>query len=252
MAHIRIDQADLTFRVRRHLRASFKDYVLRGLFRNSANPAITVRALQNVSLEVREGDRLGLLGGNGAGKSTLLKLVAGIYEPTRGTCITRGRISSLFDLALGFEPDATGWENIAFRCYLQGETPASVRRKSGTIAGFSGLGEHLNMPVRYYSSGMTVRLAFSIATAIDPEILLIDEVLAAGDAEFQQRAARRIEEMMAQSRIMICASHDLASLERLCDRAIWLEQGRVRQVGACAEVVTAYRASLRAASRAAA
>jgi ABC-type polysaccharide/polyol phosphate transport system ATPase subunit len=252
MAQIRIDQADLTFRVRRHLRASFKDYMLRGLFRNSANPAITVHALQNINLEVREGERLGVLGGNGAGKSSLLKLVAGIYEPTRGACTTRGRISSLFDLTLGFEPDATGWENIAFRCYLQGETPAGVRRKSGAIAEFSGLGEHLNMPVRYYSSGMTVRLAFSIATAIDPEILLIDEVLAAGDAEFQERAARRIEEMMSQARIMICASHDLASLERLCDRAVWLEHGRMLQMGACPEVIAAYCHSLLKSPRAAA
>lgn len=244
MVHISLDQVDLTFRVRRHLRASFKDYIVRGLYRKSVNPAMTVRALQNVSLEVREGERIGILGNNGAGKSTLLKLVAGIYVPTCGACRTSGRISSLFDLTLGFEPDATGWENIAFRCYLQGDTPAGVRSKSGSIAEFSGLGEHLNMPVRYYSSGMIVRLAFSIATAIDPEILLIDEVLAAGDAQFQEQARRRIEEMMAQARIMICVSHDLASLERLCSRAIWLEQGRVRQAGACAEVIAAYCNSL--------
>lgn len=240
MAYIKIDQADLTFHVRRHLRASFKDYVLRGLFRETVNPVITVRALQGVNLELREGDRLGILGDNGAGKSTLLKLVAGIYDPTRGACTTKGRISSLFDLTLGFEPDATGWENIAFRCYLQGETPSSVRKKASSIAEFSGLGEHLDMPVRYYSAGMTVRLAFSIATAIDPEILLIDEVLAAGDAEFQERAAARIEDMMAQARIMICASHDLTALERLCTRAIWLEHGRVRQTGPCADVIAAY------------
>ena len=252
MAHIRIDQADLTFRVRRHLRASFKDYVLRGLFRKSVNPVITVHALQNVSLDVREGERVGVLGHNGAGKSTLLKMIAGIYDPNGGVCDTNGRVSSLFDLTLGFEPDATGWENIAFRCYLQGETPRSVREKVDAIADFSGLGDHLDMPVRYYSAGMTVRLAFSIATAIDPEILLVDEVLAAGDAEFQERAARRIEDMMAQARIMICASHDLASLQRLCNRAIWLEHGRIRLSGPCPDVVAAYCQSLAPESRAAA
>jgi ABC-type polysaccharide/polyol phosphate transport system ATPase subunit len=244
MAHIVLDRVELTFRVRRHMRASFKDYVVRGLFRKSVNPAITVHALRDVSLEVREGERVGIVGGNGAGKSTLLKVMAGIYAPTSGSCRTGGRISSLFDLMLGFEPDATGWENIAFRCYLQGETPASVRRKAASIAEFSGLGEHLNMPVRYYSSGMTVRLAFSIATAIDPEILLIDEVLAAGDAQFQEQAGRRIDEMVARSRIIVCASHDLATLQQICSRVIWLEHGRVRESGASPDVVAAYGRSL--------
>ncbi len=252
MAHIVLDGVDVTFLVRRHLRASFKEYVVRRLYRQSMNPAITVHALRHVSLEVREGERVGIVGGNGAGKSTLLKVVAGIYAPTRGVCHTAGRISSLFDLTLGFEPDATGWENIAFRCYLQGETPACVRRKAASIAEFSGLGEHLNMPVRYFSSGMIVRLAFSIATAIDPEILLVDEVLAAGDAQFQEQARRRMDEMMARSRIILCASHDLATLQRICSQMVWLENGRVRESGSSADVVAAYCRSLSSEQRVAA
>jgi ABC-type polysaccharide/polyol phosphate transport system ATPase subunit len=244
MAHIVLDQVHLTFQVRQHLRASLKEYVVRGLYRKSVNPAITVRALRNVSLEIKEGERVGIVGGNGAGKSTLLKVAAGIYAPTRGVCRTSGRISSLFDLTLGFEPDASGWENIGFRCYLQGETPASVRKKAGAIAEFSGLGEHLKMPLRYYSSGMVVRLAFSIATAIEPEVLLLDEVLAAGDARFQEQARQRIGELMTHARIILLASHDLTALQRICSRVIWLEDGCVQQSGSCADVIRAYRSSI--------
>src|SRR5207248_8000678 len=137
---------------------------------------LEVRALHDVTLRAAQGDRVGIIGHNGAGKSTLLKVLAGIYPPTAGRRVVEGRISSLFDINLGFEAEATGWENIAYRSYLQGETPRTVRRKRDAIADFSELGNFLKMPVRYYSAGMMVRLAFSIATAIDPEILLIDEV----------------------------------------------------------------------------
>src|SRR5262249_1826508 len=150
---------------------TLKEFLVRQMFRRSVNPVIEVRALQDVSLEINEGQRVGIIGHNGAGKSTLLKLLAGIYPPTKGKRLVEGRISSLFDIALGFETDASGWENIYFRGFLQGETPKSVRAKMQPIADFSELGEFLNMPVRYYSAGMLVRLAFSIATAIEPEIL---------------------------------------------------------------------------------
>jgi ABC-type polysaccharide/polyol phosphate transport system ATPase subunit len=161
----------------------------------------------------------------------------------------QGRISSLFDLMLGFEPDATGWENIRYRGYLQGETPRSIKRKVDGIAEFTGLGKFLDMPVRYYSSGMLVRLAFAIATAIEPEILLVDEVLGAGDAEFQGKARARMAEMMGKAELIVCVSHDLNALPALCNRGLWMERGRLRMSGPIKEVIAAYRESLRPAAQ---
>ncbi len=202
-----------------------------------------VTALNNISLRAGEGDRLGLIGDNGAGKSTLLKTIAGIYTPTSGERNVTGRISSLFDLTLGFEPEATGWENIAFRGYLQGETPRSIRSKLTEIGEFSQLGEFLDLPLRCYSDGMRLRLAFSIATAIDPELLLLDEALSAGDLSFQESARVRIDQLIAKSRLLVVVSHDMDSILKLCNRVIWLERGRVRQTGSPEEVVAAYESS---------
>jgi ABC-type polysaccharide/polyol phosphate transport system ATPase subunit len=148
---------------------------------------------------------------------------------------------------LGFEPEASGWENIRYRGYLQGETPRSIDRKIEAIAAFTELGEFLNMPVRYYSAGMLVRLAFSIATAIHPEILLVDEVLSVGDMAFQEKARKRMREMMAQAELMVVVSHDLVSLAQLCDRAVWLDHGRLRQQGPIDDVIAAYSRSVQGA-----
>jgi len=231
----------LTFRVRKQqTRMTLKEYLVRGLFLRQAQPMMEVRALQEVSLTISPGERVGIIGHNGAGKSTLLKLLAGIYEPTAGERRVEGTVSSLFDLMLGFEQEASGWENIRYRGYLQGETPRSLSRKIEVIAEFAELGEFLNMPVRYYSAGMLVRLAFAIATAIEPEVLLVDEVLSVGDRAFQEKARRRMREMMAQAELIVCVSHDLDSLARLCERGVWLDHGRVRQDGPIEEVVAAY------------
>jgi ABC-type polysaccharide/polyol phosphate transport system ATPase subunit len=219
------------------------------MFRRSVNPYMEVRALQNINLTIREGDRLGIVGHNGAGKSTLLKLLAGIYPPTAGTRTVSGQISSLFDLQLGFEPEASGWENIAYRGYLQGETPRSLRAKLYEIAEFSELGEFLSSPVRHYSSGMLVRLAFAVATAIDPEILLLDEVLSAGDLAFQKKCRRRMKEMIDKAHLIVMVSHDLQSLARFCNRAIWLDHGAIRMAAPTGEVVAAYTEAMNAAAR---
>jgi ABC-type polysaccharide/polyol phosphate transport system ATPase subunit len=245
MARIKLDDVCLTFQVRQQSVLTLKDFFVGHLFRrNAQNPIMEVRALKNIQLKVQQGDRLGVVGHNGAGKSTLLKLLAGIYPPTRGTRTVEGRISSLFDISLGFEPEASGWENIAYRSYLQGETPRSVRSKKAEIADFSELGDFLNMPVRYYSAGMVVRLAFSIATAVDPEILLVDEVLSVGDLSFQNKARQRMREMMDRAHLMVVVSHDLASLESICNRAVWLERGTVAGEGSVPEVVARYKASV--------
>jgi lipopolysaccharide transport system ATP-binding protein len=246
MARIELEKVGLTFRVRPHGRVTFKEFLVRRMFRGSGNSGMKIRALQDINLELRDGDRLGIIGHNGAGKSTLLKLLAGVYPPSRGSRWVDGRISSLFEISLGFEMEADGWENIAYRGYLQGETPRSVRAKMKSIADFSELGSFLDMPVRYYSAGMLVRLAFSIATAIEPEILLIDEVLAVGDLAFQDKARQRMQDMMAKARVMVVVSHDLRALSRLCNRAIWLDHGRIKQMGPVEEAVDAYTAHSKA------
>jgi ABC-type polysaccharide/polyol phosphate transport system ATPase subunit len=245
MPRIELDRASLTFRVRQQQgRMTLKEYLVRGLFLRPVPLKMEVPALQEVSLRVGPGDRLGVIGHNGAGKSTLLKLLAGIYHPTSGRRRVEGQISSLFDISLGFEQEATGWENIYYRSYLQGETRRRVDAKVEAIAAFSELGKFLDMPVRYYSAGMMVRLAFSIATAVEPEVLLIDEVLSVGDMSFQDKARRRMREMMSSAKLAVIVSHDLGSLSQLCDRGVWLDHGRVRAVGWIDDVVEAYTESV--------
>ena len=168
MAKIELHDVSVTFDVHQQKRVSLKEYLVRGLFRRSQNPTLRVRALEGVSLTARDGDRIGVIGHNGAGKSTLLKTLAGVYPPTAGTREVEGKVCSLFDITLGFEFEATGWDNILYRAYLQGETPKSIRGKVDEIAAFSELGDFLNIAVRNYSAGMQMRLAFSIATAINP------------------------------------------------------------------------------------
>jgi ABC-type polysaccharide/polyol phosphate transport system ATPase subunit len=239
-ASIRLDDVCLTFRVYRNGRMPLKEWLLCSLLRQRKNPVIEVPALRHVSFEVREGERLGIIGRNGAGKSTLLKVLAGIYRPTSGACTVEGRVCSLFDIALGFEMDANGWDNILYRGYLQRETPRTMRAKAAAIAEFSELGEALDMPVRYYSAGMLVRLAFAISTAIEPEVLLVDEVLAAGDKGFQIKARQRMRELIDKAKLIVLVSHDLGALARLCDRVLWLDRGHMREVGPTAETIAAY------------
>ena len=240
MASIVLDQASLTFRVRQQHQITLKEYILKGMFRQSCNPLFEVKALQNLSVQITDGERVGVIGANGSGKSTLLRLMAGVYPPTSGRRSVEGKISSLFDLALGFEMEANGWKNIRFRGYLQGESAHGIRRKAQGIADFSELGDFLRIPVRYYSTGMMVRLAFSAATAIEPEILLVDEVLGAGDLAFQGKAERRLNEMMEKARILVVVSHNLNVLPRLCNTGLWLEKGCVRAKGPIKDVIAAY------------
>jgi ABC-type polysaccharide/polyol phosphate transport system ATPase subunit len=252
MTLIELDEVGLVFHVRRHGRVSMKEYFVNGLFRRRRDHTMEVRALEGINLRMSEGERLGIVGSNGAGKSTLLKLLAGIYPPTAGRREVRGRISSLFEISLGFELDATGWENIVYRGYLQGETPRSIREKVKPIAEFSELGEFLDTPVRYYSAGMMIRLAFSIATAVEPEILIVDEVLATGDAAFQVKARERMRNLIARARAVIVVSHDMRAIAQLCDRAIWIDHGRIRREGPAGEVIEAYTSPSDAAKRQAA
>ncbi len=240
MARIDLDDVHLTFKIREQYQITLKEYLLRRMYRKEANPIAEINALQGVSFQLKDGDRLGVIGANGSGKSTLLRVLAGVYSPNSGHRTVEGKVSSLFELSLGFEMEATGWKNIQYRGYLQGETPKSIRSKLREIADFSELGRFLELPVRYYSAGMMVRLAFSIATAIEPEILLIDEVLSAGDLAFQKKAEKRMRGLMSTAKIIVVVSHDLSNLPKLCDRVLWLDQGRVKMLGPVDEVIDAY------------
>jgi ABC-type polysaccharide/polyol phosphate transport system ATPase subunit len=250
MALIELENASLTFNVRQTNNVTLKEAVINKLLRRSSgNSRLEVRALRDVSLKIAQGERLAIVGHNGAGKSTLLKLLAGVYPLTAGRRVVEGKICSLFDIALGFEPEASGWENIAYRSYLQGETPRSVRSKIQEIATFSELEDKfLKMPVRFYSAGMMVRLAFAIATAIEPEVLLIDEALSAGDLSFQRKAKARMMDLMDRAHLMVMVSHDLKSLRELCTRALWMDHGSLRQDGRAEEVINAYEESMMKAS----
>ena len=241
MALISLEDVSLTFKVRRGGRVGLKEFVLRELFRKKEPPHITIEALKNVNLSIHDGERVGVIGLNGSGKSTLLRVLAGIYPPTKGRLSVEGKIDTLLDIGLGIEPFANGWDNIAYRLYLDGKTPAEVKEKESGIAEFSELGEQMKMPIRYYSSGMYVRLAFSLATAIEPEILLMDEIFGTGDAAFRKKAQKRMFELVDQARILVFVSHDLDTILKLCNRVVWLDHGSVFMDGESGEIVARYR-----------
>lgn len=224
---------------------SLKQYLVKQMFRRSKNPVMDVKALDRVSIRFDPNERYGIIGHNGAGKSTLLRLLGGIYPPTSGRRIVEGRISSLFDIGLGFQMEATGWENIAIRGYLQGETPSSIQAKIHEIAEFTELGDFLEMPIRHYSPGMLVRLGFSVATAIEPEILLIDEILSAGDMAFQAKAMKRMKDLLDQAHLIVIVSHDTNTLADLCTKLIWMDHGRIHLVGETDTVLEAYNSHMR-------
>jgi lipopolysaccharide transport system ATP-binding protein len=200
-----------------------------------------VHALAGITLDIARGERVGLIGSNGAGKSTLLKAIAGLYPISAGSLDVRGHVRALFDLSLGFEPDATGRENILYRGLLLGQSPRAMRALEREIIAFAGIGEFIDYPLKAYSAGMQVRLAFAISTAIPGEILLLDEVIAAGDMAFMAKARERIRELIGKAEILILASHDLETLRSLCTRVLWLEHGRVRADAAAAVAIAEYR-----------
>ncbi len=199
-----------------------------------------VTALRDISLELRDGDRLGLVGHNGAGKSTMLRLLAGAYPPTRGRVLTAGRISTLFNATPGLSQDGTGRENIVTCGLHLGLTRRQIADRMDEIIDFAELGAYADLPVRIYSTGMVTRLGFSIATAVEPEILLLDEGLATGDAQFAQKASQRMQELMTRSSILVIASHSEALVANMCSRCLLLEHGRVVADGPAAALLESY------------
>jgi ABC-2 type transport system ATP-binding protein/lipopolysaccharide transport system ATP-binding protein len=202
---------------------------------------VSVNALQNLTLTLRPGDRVALIGANGAGKSTLLRVLAGILEPTTGDLKICGRVSSLIDMSMGMDPEATGYENIIMRSVFLGATFAEAKARVAEIEAFSELGNFLYLPMHTYSTGMTLRLSFAIATALQPEILVLDELIGTGDAAFSSKARARIDELVGALQILILATHDLEAARRLCTRGLVLKHGRAVIDAPIEQAIEAYK-----------
>ena len=224
------------FKRTRDRRNSIKERIVRG----RAKAVDDFWAVRNVDLRVPKGSVYGLVGHNGSGKSTMLKLVTGIYRPTEGTIATTGRVAALIELGAGFHPDMTGRENIRLNGSILGLSRKEIERATDTIIDFSGLREFIDDPVKHYSSGMYVRLGFSVAVHMRPDVLLVDEVLAVGDEEFQRKCFDHLYTLRREGRTIVVVSHGLGQLEGLCDEVTWLERGTVQQTGPATTVIAAY------------
>lgn len=197
-------------------------------------------ALKNISFEIRKGDVLGIVGRNGAGKSTLLKVISGIMKPTEGSVVSHGNIVPMLELGSGFDFDLSGRENIFLNGAILGYSEEFLKRKYDEILEFSELHQFIEVPLRNYSSGMVMRLAFAIATAVCPEILIVDEILSVGDAQFQEKSRKRMSEMMSGGTTVLFVSHDIRQIRQMCSKAVWLEQGRVAAFGPAKEICDQY------------
>lgn len=223
---------------RRSQLQTLKSALLKREFR--PDPDSSVQALRGLTFDIARGEAFGVIGRNGSGKSTLLKIISGILKPTEGLVSVNGRVSALIELGAGFHPEISGRENIYINGIMLGLSRKEVDRRFDRIVEFSGIGEFLDQPVKTYSSGMYVRLGFAVAVHVDPEILLIDEVLSVGDEEFSQRCIAKIQEMKARGATLVFVTHQLALVKELCDRAIWIERGAMAAVGDPARVIDAY------------
>ena len=247
MAAIDVDGVDVSFPIYHGNSRSLKRTMFAAASRRlqeDGRHRIVVQALRSVSLRLRSGDRLGLIGGNGAGKTTLLRTLAGIYEPVVGSVHVRGTIGALLDPNLGMNPELTGRENIALRGLYSGLPRAAIRRLEDDVQEFAELAEFLDLPVRFYSSGMVIRLGFALATAIRPQVLLMDEWFLAGDAAFMERARGRLEDMVRGAEILVLSSHSVPVILDWSTRVIWLDQGRVMADGDPREVMDRYHRAL--------
>jgi ABC-type polysaccharide/polyol phosphate transport system ATPase subunit len=245
LAHIRLSDVGVEFPIHNAHSRSLQLQVFGKLGGKLAQhkQAVFVRALQAVTLAFEDGDRVGIIGHNGAGKTTLLRVLAGVYEPTFGTMSVEGRLSSFTDITLGMDQEATGLENIIFRCVFMGLSFAEARRLSPSIQEFSELGEFLRLPVRTYSTGMFLRLAFAIATSIEPDIIIMDEMIGGGDAQFLEKAKTRLARLLERTKILVLATHDAGIMESFCNKVIWLDHGEVRKIGSFDKVHPLYLAA---------
>lgn len=244
MAHVQITNVSIDIPIYGMASISLRKRLLGsvgGSFATGGSHVI-VNAIKDLTFEAEEGDRIGLIGGNGSGKTTLLRVLSEVYPPTRGRVEIEGRVSPMLDASLGMSMDATGHENIRMCGVLWGLTREEIEASVSDIADFTELGEYLNVPVRTYSSGMRLRLAFAIATLRQPDILLLDEVIGVGDASFFQKAYARLQKLIERSQIMFVATHVTSILENLCNKALWLHQGSLVAFGGAREVLASYAA----------
>ncbi|SDW62081.1 ABC transporter ATP-binding protein [Thiocapsa roseopersicina] len=249
MASITLEQVSVSFPVYSSATRSIKNRLIQsatgGQIRSeSGSDRISVvQALQDINLRLESGDRIGLVGHNGAGKTTLLRVLGGIYEPNEGRVSIKGSTVPLFDISLGMDPESTGYENIVLRGLYLGLSRSQMRARLEEIAEFTELGDFLNLPIRTYSAGMRMRLAFAVSTSVAPDILLIDEGIGAGDAAFLQKASERLKLFTEQVSIIVLSSHSEALISKMCTKAVLMEHGRVVGAGTTAEVLEQYRES---------
>lgn len=235
MAKIDLQSVSVEFPVYNVNGRSLKKHFLRlatgGMVVSNANQCVTVNALNNISLTFNHGDQIGLIGHNGSGKSTFLRLLASVYEPTKGRLLMDGHISPMLDLMPGIESELTGYENIMIRGTIMGLSQQEIKKHSREIAELTGLGDYLAMPIRTYSAGMLARLAFAISASVQPDILLIDEIFGAGDADFMRLARKKMVSLLQQSSIVVMATHSDELITNFCNKALLLEAGQVKYFG---------------------
>ena len=236
---IEVCNVSMRFQMANDRVSSFKEFAIRKLKGDLKYSEF--EALKNVSFSVEKGEVVGLIGHNGAGKSTLLKVISGILQPTEGHVTVRGNIVPMLELGSGFDMDLTGKENIFLNGAILGYNEDFLRSKYQEIVAFSELGEtFLDMPLRNYSSGMLARLAFSVATVVEPEVLIVDEVLAVGDVDFQQKSMKRMMELMSGGTTVLFVSHNIDQVRKICGKCVWLEHGVVKQIGSCADICDSF------------
>jgi lipopolysaccharide transport system ATP-binding protein len=235
MSHIKFESACLDLPIYNARTRSLKNRVIQaatgGRILETEAGRLSVRALDEVSFELCEGDRVGLIGHNGAGKSTLLRMLSGIYAPTSGRVSVEGRVSSLIDISIGIDLEATGRENIFLRGCLLGMSKREIAATIDEVIDFTELGDFIDMPLRTYSSGMSMRLAFAVSTVVSPEILLMDEWLSVGDESFKDKAERRLNLLLSKTNLMVMATHSYDIAVKTCNKVIWLEHGRIKEFG---------------------
>ena len=240
---IKVNNVSMEFNMASDRTLYFKEYILKKVKNEIKYKKF--RAIDNVSFEVEKGMNVGLIGHNGAGKSTLLKLISGILKPTTGDITVSGNIVPMLELGSGFDMDMTGEENIFLNGAVLGYAEDYLKSKYREIVDFSDLGDFIFVPIRNYSSGMLMRLAFSIATVVEPEILIVDEILSVGDAYFQEKSRRRMEELMSGGTTVLYVSHNIEQLMQICQKTIWLDHGRLVMYGDSVEVCNAYINSIK-------
>jgi lipopolysaccharide transport system ATP-binding protein len=245
MALINLKDACLNYQVMglksQSLRKKFLSFATGGHVNTDSSDVAIINALRNINLNIISGDRVGLIGGNGAGKTSLLKLISGIYTLTHGSIEIEGSMSSLVDVNFGIDPEATGRENILFRCLLMGYSLERIKELESEIIEFSGLGDYIDLPTSSYSSGMNVRLAFSMSTFVNSDIVLMDEWLTVGDQNFEQKAGDRLSMIVNRSDILVLASHSVDLIERICNRALLLNKGEIICDGTPRDVIEEYK-----------